>query len=569
MWHKRHRQQDTEAPPGKRLRDNIAELFSSGAVPGDRAQSLLDDASAFAREVHRPDMQELRGRTSPGSVRNKARDLRTRLLQRSQWPPFYVQEMRFWSPKQKEMVVKKVAMLLPHEIVDTLAQAGEPDVLVELEGLDEVNKKHHRMISEFMQKPFVSLSLWGDGIPYSWDRKASVDVWTLSLPGLTEKKHRDIRIPLTGVPHHFMTRESQDDLLSVLAWSFQTLARGLYPTQRADGAPWTGLDTWRKRKAGTALLPGALIEMKGDWKQLQAVFGVPGWAGGLDKPICWRCTACKRSLKEESGPESPWLQAANRLEHFQCLERILEDEGELSPFWSFPWARVQCLRLDWLHVCDQGIAPVYLGGLFHLVLSDKTVGQNVEQRCEWLWRQVQNFYTLHATKDKLHNLTVKMIKPKKGSIELSGNAAQVRALIPFGLELVESWPEESLTLEHVGAKQGMKQLSTCYAFLSSEEAGLQSGTLLGHALAFQRTVQNLHGLHPKRWQVRPKLHLFLELAAEGGCPSSSWNYREESFGGSLARQAHVKGGFTSPLAMSTSMLAKFCAKESLPKLHRD
>ena len=162
------------------------------------------------------------------------------------------------------------------------------------------------------------------------------------------------------------------------------------------------------------MLPGALIEVKGDWKQLQAVFGVPGWTGGVDKPICWRCTASKRTLKEESGPEASWLQAANRLAHFECLERILQDSGELSPLWSFPWARMQCLRLDWLHVCDQGIGPVYLGGLFHLVLSDKTVGHNVEERCEWLWREVQNFYTRQGTKDKLHNLTVKMIKSKEG-----------------------------------------------------------------------------------------------------------------------------------------------------------
>ena len=90
MWHKRHRQQDEAAPPGKRLRDNLVDLFSSGSVPGERAQSLLDDASAFARSVDRPEMQEFRGQGSPGSIRNKARDLRLRLLQRSRWPSIYI-----------------------------------------------------------------------------------------------------------------------------------------------------------------------------------------------------------------------------------------------------------------------------------------------------------------------------------------------------------------------------------------------------------------------------------------------------------------------------------------------
>ena len=181
MWHKRHREEDAEAPAGKRLRDNLTDLFSSGAVGGERAQSLLEDAGAFAREVGRPDMQDLRAHRSAGSSRNVARDLGTRLLRRSQWPPTYVQNMRFWDPKQKIVVSKKVALLLPHELVGKLAQAGDLALLVENAGLDAVNRKKHQQILDSLQHPFISLSLWGDGVPYSWDRKKSVEVWTLSL----------------------------------------------------------------------------------------------------------------------------------------------------------------------------------------------------------------------------------------------------------------------------------------------------------------------------------------------------------------------------------------------------
>ena len=41
MWHKKHRAQDPDAPPAKRLRDNLVDLFASGEVAGERAQSLL------------------------------------------------------------------------------------------------------------------------------------------------------------------------------------------------------------------------------------------------------------------------------------------------------------------------------------------------------------------------------------------------------------------------------------------------------------------------------------------------------------------------------------------------
>ena len=164
--------------------------------------------------------------------------------------------------------------------------------------------------------------------------------------------------------------------------------------------------------------------------------------------------------------------------------------------------------------------------------------------------------------DRLHNLVVTMIKPKKGNIELSGSAAQIRALVPFALQYVNSWGPEELDRERLGARLCMRHLARCYDFLSAAVEG--EDTLLQHALAYHQNLQGLHGLNPTRWQIRPKLHLFLELAAEPGTPSSSWNYREESYGGSVARQSHRRGGSATPLAMSRTTLTKFCANEALP-----
>ena len=66
--------------------------------------------------------------------------------------------------------------------------------------------------------------------------------------------------------------------------------------------------------------------------------------------------------------------------------------------------------------------------------------------------------------DKLHDLTLTMIKPKKGPLELGGSGAQVRALVPFGVELVNSW--EELDVERGAAKACMTHLANCYDFLS-------------------------------------------------------------------------------------------------------
>ena len=459
---------------------------------------------------------------------------------------------------------RKACMLLPHEIVGALAEAGNEAVLTESSGLDSTNSDRHQAILAKEGAPFVSLTLWGDGVPYSWDRKRSVDTWTLSLPGLSNKAFRDLRITLTALPHHFVVRETQDDFLQVMAWSFKVLSAGQYPGVRHDGLEWSEGDTWRKRRASQPLLKAFLVEVKGDWKQLASCFDVPSWSGRADAPICWRCKATKSSLWEESGPDSPWLKEEARLSHFQALARIASSGGSFSPLWSIPYLQMDALRIDWLHVCDQGVSPVFLGGLFHLLLADHALGHNAEERCGTLWASMQEYYARRGIKDKLHSLVVTMIKPKKGSIELSGNGAQIRSLIPFGLEIVNAWPEAGLDVERLGARAAMRSLSHCYSFLSAEQPA--QGTLLEHALAFQANLQGLHAISAKRWQLRPKLHMLLELAAEGANPSSSWNYRDESFGGSVSKQAHVKGGVTTPFGMSRSMLTKFCAKESLPKI---
>ena len=272
-------------------------------------------------------------------------------------------------------------------------------------------------------------------------------------------------------------------MLSILSWSFRCLAVGSYPLLRHDDEPWTPGDAYRKKREGQTLhLAAAVIEMKGDWKQLHAVFGVPYWRRAEHKPICWRCNASKITLKTEAGPTASWLQEANRLRHFQVLERVLEDGGTVSPLFSFPFFTMESLRIDWLHCADQGVSAVFLGGFFHWYLCQRAHGPNEESRCAQLWLEIQGFYRQEHVQDKLHNLTVSMIKPKKGSIELTGSGAQIRSLVPFGKLLVDSWVEP-LGPETFAARSSMRHLSRCYEFLRADMPP-QQDSLLDNALAF-------------------------------------------------------------------------------------
>ena len=301
MWHKKHRQDDPQAPPGKRLKENLTDLYASGEIAGERAQSLLDDAGDFARSLGSSDMQDLRGKRTAGSSKNKDRDLRRRLLKRSHWPPMYVAEVRCYSRKEKEVAPRRVALLLPHEVVGVLAETGDPNIICAHAALDPWNEERHAQIERGLGAPFMSISLWGDGVPFSWDRSKSADMWVMSFPGLQEKSQRDIRIVVTALPHEWVVKETQDDLMSILAWSFQCLSEGRYPHCRHNSEPFKDDESWRKKRSNEKLQLAALIELKGDWKQLHSCFGVPYWRRAPEKPICWRCTCSKNTLTTETG----------------------------------------------------------------------------------------------------------------------------------------------------------------------------------------------------------------------------------------------------------------------------
>ena len=98
-----------------------------------------------------------------------------------------------------------------------------------------------------------------------------------------------------------------------------------------------------------------------------------------------------------------------------------------------------------------------------MILRDKQIDRNEAERCAWLWQEVQQFYRGHGTVDKLHNLTRLMVKPKKGAIELSGSAAQIRSLVPFGKLLVNSW-EGDLSAEVLAARAGMSSWLDAMSF---------------------------------------------------------------------------------------------------------
>eukprot|EP00971_Amphidinium_carterae_P335580 6471519-Amphidinium_carterae.1 len=148
--------------------------------------------------------------------------------------------------------------------------------------------------------------------------------------------------------------------------------------------------------------------------------------------------------------------------------------------------------------------------------------------------------------------------------KLRGYAGHIRKAIPFFAWLVEQWPNqlEAVSQEQTLLMQAMQALAACYDCLSHSS----KGDLKLQTTIFACLFKQLHGLSPAKYHPRPKLHMFLELGAMGVNPSDVWLYREEDFGGSLAKMGRVQGGHTTAASSSKLVLDKFRIKERLPAI---
>ena len=466
-------------------------------------------------------------------------------------------------------VNRPVAFMLPHEVLSIMVEVSESDILFDRSALDRTCLEHLQRAEASMglseTQRLLALSLWGDGVPHSWDRTSSVEVWTWGLPGVQRDPWRSMRIPFTALPAELIGPRTQHQILQIWSWSMKHLFLGVFPNSRPGGEAWHASDASRRQKAGGRLgLHAICAIVKGDWKCFFEVYHLPGWHGGEEASICWRCRCTKGDLLS-TGHGARMFSEDQRLGHWDLLARLQETGRLLSPIFACPFFVSDCFRLDWLHICDKGVAPWFLSGLFTVTLTLKAWGQNKQERLKALWLMLQTFYQEEKVADRINVLKDTMIDKKLASL----GAAEARALVPFGSILTERWAATlpSLSAEQVAASEAMKHLRSAYDCLHVDHwPEIGKGRLLDAAIAFHALLVSLHQVDPDKWVLKPKHHLFLELAWEKVPPQMSWTYREESHGGSVSHQTHRRGGVASALSMSTSALQLFCARERFPRL---
>ena len=189
------------------------------------------------------------------------------MLKKSLWPQVYYAKVRIYSPRDGAPVQRYLPFLLPHEVLHTLAENGDPGVLCGTENMDTQTHAHLLSVQEELGIPnMAAVGLWGDGVPFNADRSESLELVSISLPALAPP-YNNLRIPVFALSKRFFVKnDTYEDILQVVAWSFTMMASGRWPKQRHDANEFLRTDRQRKRMVGRPLAcQGAVCEVRGDW----------------------------------------------------------------------------------------------------------------------------------------------------------------------------------------------------------------------------------------------------------------------------------------------------------------
>ena len=268
----------------------------------------------------------------------------------------------------------------------------------------------------------------------------------------------------------------------------------------------------------------------------------------------------------EAEDDAEWRH--KRLTTQEFLKRQMETGRRISPLFSVFGVETYLFRVDWLHSVDQGVGADFAGNVFEAMLP-KLPGTNQEARCHALNDKIQAFYTRRGTEDKLKGFKHASFKrPSKNQpAKLKGSASQVRAIIPFVKELAEEMGDDRVPQE-AAIKIAARHLSHCYQALARSSASCRDEALYSSSQAFALQCYALYlAGDGVSFRSKPKTHPFLELCSQPGVvPNAFWCYRDEDFGGPIARQSRMRGMWKNLTAYSGHAFDMFFMKNPVPRI---
>ena len=545
--------------------DEAGSGLLSGRVSAIGLQRLVKKAQAAG--ARGAELLEKAGKHGdlPGNIN---RDMSRSLRRFSQWPKFYYATIPVWDALKEEIVQASHPFLLPHE---WLAKAGESSVLDFLKGSfkqDTGIYAHMKEVADGLGSPLdhIPLGLHFDGVPFGSQvfYSDSLEVFSINFPC----SDYTVRIPFTSIQKkHLVKHETFNAVLAVLAWSLKCLAFGVFPKGRHDGASWQAGEQQFRRRFYSEHQPAKalLVEIRADWVALKQVFQFP--QQNENKGICWMCHATPSDVRD-CKVQASWKEKRRTAFAFHSE---LKHAGKSCPLWSVPGVSCKIVMVDWLHCCDLGVTADVLGNVLLELLNAMGDEESRDTRMKTLWLDILATYRSRdvGVDMRFPHMKVKSFLQPGKSPKLRGKASHIRGLVSI-LDALAGKYLQHTDVHTQTVKSCLAYLAKCYKELGNFSAERFEDSANRMAILYcALEKEQLHMGIEKRWKVKPKLHLFLELAfhvcKERGNPKKFWTYADETHGGYLREIAKSRGGRNSSSSSCYRMLTRFVCSCPLPE----
>ena len=255
--------------------------------------------------------------------------------------------------------------------------------------------------------------------------------------------------------------------------------------------------------------------------------------------------------------DAPWRRTP--LPKSELILRNLRNGCAPSPLLSAPFVNdLSLFRVDWLHCVDQGVALDWFGSVMWFLLSDSKYygGRSRAERLDNMWSSIQAYYDRNKTDDRLHKLTLLMIKKKsrRSAPKLKAMAGVCRSLEGWVWEECNKLLSGGSDLEQA-ILEATNHLHGCYEALRKTVI-FRRDAMTTHGKRFVLLYDALAQRRPAFFRCKPKLHLFVHLTEESD-PKANWTYRDEDFGGTASRISRRRGAPMSTKAFSANVLDRF------------
>ena len=197
----------------------------------------------------------------------------------------------------------------PHEALEDEIVA-KPQLLTNLEenieGQSWAASYWSHPIVASSDSPVVPVALYADAIQYAI-HDSILCFWVYNL--LNGLRHLVIAFRRRWMREcGCRTWCSLDPAFRFLHWSFQSMARGIFPACRHDASPWRSSDGGRACFSNRTMQSKyALVMIKGDWSEFCHTFAFPTWSSAL-RP-CFKCRAYGSQMHQYQGASElglPW-----------------------------------------------------------------------------------------------------------------------------------------------------------------------------------------------------------------------------------------------------------------------